>query len=48
MKNLKDLKDISQKCMLILEILTQEMGLRKSDIFIASLADPTQHSYKGG
>jgi hypothetical protein len=34
--------------MLILEILTQEMGLRKLDVFIISLAKPTQHSYKGG
>jgi hypothetical protein len=34
--------------MLILELLTHEMGLRKLDLFISSLAESTQRSYKGG
>jgi hypothetical protein len=34
--------------MLILEILTQEIHLRKLDLFISSLAESTQHSYKRG
>jgi hypothetical protein len=34
--------------MLILEILTPEMGIRKPDLFISSLTESTQHSYKGG
>jgi hypothetical protein len=48
MKTFKDLRDIPQKWMLILEILTKNMGLRKLDVFIASLAESTQCSYKGG
>jgi hypothetical protein len=41
LKTLKDLKDIPQKWMLILEILTYEMGLRKLDLFISSLVKST-------
>jgi hypothetical protein len=48
LKIFKDLKEIPQKWMLILEILTQEMSLRKLDLFISSLAESTQCSYKGG
>jgi hypothetical protein len=47
LKTLKYLEDIPQKWMLILEILTQEMGLRKLDLFISSLAESTQRSYRG-
>jgi hypothetical protein len=42
------LMNIEQKWMIVLEILTQEMGLRKLDIFMISLAESTQRSYKGG
>jgi hypothetical protein len=48
LKILKDLENIPQKWMIILELLTHEMGLRKLDLFISSLADSTQRSYKGG
>jgi hypothetical protein len=34
--------------MIVLEILTHEMGLRKLDIFMIHLTDSIQHSYKGG
>jgi hypothetical protein len=48
LKTLKELEDIPQKWMLVLEMLTHEMGLRKLDLFILSLDDSTQRSYKGG
>jgi hypothetical protein len=48
LKTLQDLKEIPQRWMIILEILTHEMGLRKLDLFMLSIADSTQCSYKGG
>jgi hypothetical protein len=48
LKTLQDLKEMPQRWMIILEILTHEMGLRKLDLFMLSIADSTQHSYKGG
>jgi hypothetical protein len=48
LKTLKDLKGIPQKWMIILELLTHEMGLKKLDLFISSLAESIQHSYRGG
>jgi hypothetical protein len=48
LKLLKDLENIPQKWMLILEMLAHEMGLRKLDLFISGLAESTQRSYKGG
>jgi hypothetical protein len=44
----KNFKEIPQKWVIILEILTHEMGLRKLDLFMLSIADSTQCSYKGG
>jgi hypothetical protein len=48
LKTLQDLKEIPQRWMIILEILTHEMGLRKLDLFMSSIVDSTQRSYKGG
>jgi hypothetical protein len=48
LKTFKDLENIPQKWMLILEMLTQQMGLKKLDLFISSLDESTQRSYKGG
>jgi hypothetical protein len=48
LKTLKDLENIPQKWMIVLEILTQQMGLKKLDLFISNLAESTQCSYKRG
>jgi hypothetical protein len=45
LKTFKNLENIPQKWMLILEILTHEMDLRKLDLFMSSIADSTQRSY---
>jgi hypothetical protein len=45
LKTFKDLENIPQKWMIILELLTHEIGLRKLDL---SFADSTQRNYKGG
>jgi hypothetical protein len=44
----KELEDTPEKWMLVLEILTYFMGLWKLDLYIASISESTQRSYKQG
>jgi hypothetical protein len=47
-KSYRDLEDIPEKWMLVLEILTHFMRLRKLDLYIATISESTQKSYKWG